>query len=256
MNSRCAWVTLYGLSSICACGPTTQQVALRALTSNVQNLEGRQQQNERRLAALDEKLILLSAHQVAPTTPAASRTTVPEGGISIADGRAVPAPRPAQRPARAELAKVAPPAAEPAPAAAAELPPQLRRALETYRRGALQLAFKQLNAFLLRQPRHAAADTARYWMGECKREAGDHMASVAQFARLEREHPRSAKAPDALLKMGLAFEKLAAPSEAEATYRRLIKKFPRSAAAELASARLSQAVAGGPASGSEDDHGR
>lgn len=280
-----AWATLYGLSLVTACGPSVRQQALCDLQKNVGQLEQRLRHSEAHARALDERLVVLGARSIMPDTPrrlsaaptamtplaeAAAATPaaqgapdalrpgapaslsvtskapealprlMPEEGISLSEGQSLAAGPSIRLHGRAKRAGPQP--------ADAMLPKRLQQALKAYQQGAFTRAFGQFQDFVQRHPDHAAADRARFWMGECKFEAGLLMESIAQFARLEREHPKSAKAPEALLKMGLAFEKLAAPQEAFATYRRLIHSFPKSASAELASSRLAQPPLRGPAS--------
>lgn len=268
MKDRRAWVTLYGLSFVTACGPSVRQQALRDLQKNVGALEQRLRHSEAYAHALDERLMVLDAREapLAPTPDAAASSPVgqvmavqasmgrtadaapaarmPDEGISLSQGKSLAAGPSIRLRGPQTVAKSLPHAA---PVGAA-LPKRLQKALKAYQKGAFAQAFGQFAAFVRKHPKHPAADRARFWMGECKFEQGALMDSIAQFARLEREHPQSPKAPEALLKMGLAFEKLAAPDEAFATYRRLIQSFPSSASAELASSRLAQTPQSGPAS--------
>lgn len=262
MKDRRAWVTLFGLSFVTACGPSARQQALCDLQKNVGQLEQRLRHSEAHARALDERLVVLNARQtpgtkvIAPeplapapapapkaaagvvTEPAIVPAAMPDEGISLSQGRSLAAGR---------SIRLRGPSVALATSGKA-LPKRVQQALKAYQRGAFKKAFGQLAGFVREQPSHPAADIARFWMGECKFEQGALMESIAQFARLEREHPKSPKAPEALLKMGLAFEKLAAPDEAFATYRRLIQSFPKSASAELATTRLANPPPRGPAS--------
>jgi tol-pal system protein YbgF len=265
VKDRCAWVTLFGLSFVTACGPSARQQALCDLQKNVGQLEQRLRHSEAHARALDERLMVLHARNapaaaqtsatqpaldgsVGKKTPAAvvaapvpsPAALMPEEGISLSEGRSLAANR---------SIRLRGPTVSPAAAPQTQtLPKRLQHALRAYQRGAFKQAFGQFAGFVRQHPKHPAADRARFWMGECKFEQGALMESIAQFARLEREHPKSPKAPEALLKMGLAFEKLAAPDEAFATYRRLIQSFPQSASAELATTRLAKPAPRSPAS--------
>lgn len=264
-----AWVTLYGLSLVTACGPSVRQQTLCDLQKNVGQLEQRLRHSEAYARALDERLMVLDAREASPAAllpepaqrlgaphaaPASAMApqqpifvappflaVMPDEGISLSQGKSLAAHRSIRL--RGTSAVRTDAQAAPAP-----LPKSLQKALRAYQRGAFGPAFGALAAFVRQHPKHPAADRARFWMGECKFEQGALMDAIAQFARLEREHPKSAKAPEALLKMGLAFEKLAAPDEATATFRRLIQSFPQSASAELATVRLANTPPRSPAS--------
>jgi TolA-binding protein len=61
---------------------------------------------------------------------------------------------------------------------------------------------------------------------------------VTELSRVLERYPRSNKAPDALMKMGMAHEKLGRPDLARRAFQKVLDTYPQSALADLARARL------------------
>lgn len=146
------------------------------------------------------------------------------------------------------------PVATPAPAAAAEPQPapavvDNNRAL----RGA-QLADNYRNALMLygkgrtaesravfqqifdADPAGELADNALYWIGETYFAAGDYANAMKFYSRVTKEYAEQNKAPDAMFKMGLAFEKTGDLAMARQSFDETIRRYPYSTPA--ASAKL------------------
>ncbi len=92
--------------------------------------------------------------------------------------------------------------------------------------------------FLRRHPADALADNAHYWLGETRMVQNNPAGAVQAFRDGLRAFPQGAKAPDNLLKMGMALELLKQPQLAKAAWDKLVKDFPNSAQTERAKARL------------------
>lgn len=118
-------------------------------------------------------------------------------------------------------------------------------ALASYRQGKVEGAFASFAAFLKRFPRHAYADNARYWMGECRFDAKEYREAIRQFANVIKRYPRSNKVPDALWKMGLAYERLGEVEMAKRAFEDVISGYPRSALSDLARSHLVALAPGG-----------
>ena len=112
------------------------------------------------------------------------------------------------------------------------------QALVAYQDGAGAQAYSAFAAWLQAHGGHPWADRAGYWMGQIKYELGEYAAAVEQFGRLPDAFPRSQKAPDALLKMGFAYERLHQDERAAIAFARLVAQYPGSASADLARLRL------------------
>jgi len=79
-----------------------------------------------------------------------------------------------------------------------------------------------------------------YWMGEAHYVKRDYPAAIQSFQTVAERFPKSPKAPDALLKLGLAQSESKQKDQSRATLQRLVKDYPSSNAANLARQRLSQ----------------
>ncbi len=92
-------------------------------------------------------------------------------------------------------------------------------------------ALDALSAFLVRWPDHPNADNAMYWRGECYFAKGDYMRAVQEFEGTIARFPMGNKVPDALLKLGISYQKLGNAAKAKTYFDRLLRDFPRSEAA-------------------------
>jgi tol-pal system protein YbgF len=86
-------------------------------------------------------------------------------------------------------------------------------------------------AFLVKWPDHPYADNAMFWRGECYLQAADYAHATEQFEGVLARFPGGNKAPDALLKLGLAQEKLGNAAKARESFDKLLHLYPQSDAA-------------------------
>jgi tol-pal system protein YbgF len=98
-------------------------------------------------------------------------------------------------------------------------------------RGAFQQVF---NA----DPNGQLADNALFWIGETYFAAADYTNAMKYYNRVISEFADQNKAPDAMLKMGLTFEKTGDLGMARRTFDDCIRKYPYSTAAASAKAEL------------------
>lgn len=84
---------------------------------------------------------------------------------------------------------------------------------------ALQI-FKQVST----QPNSSKNVDARFMMGECLFAQKDYDKAIMQFQKIISQHSDHPKAPFAMLKQGMAFEKLSDKDTAKVIYKKLIKK--------------------------------
>jgi tol-pal system protein YbgF len=92
-------------------------------------------------------------------------------------------------------------------------------------------ALQALTGFLVRFPDHPLVENAMYWRGECFYATGAFARAVEQFEGLIARFPYGNKAADALLKLGLAQEKVGAKDPAQKTFAELKVRYPKSDAA-------------------------
>jgi len=95
----------------------------------------------------------------------------------------------------------------------------------------LQKQYEQAEAslrqFLQAHPRDGLAPDATYWLGESYLARNRPREAAEQFLKVSTEYARSKKAPDAMLKLGVALNALGARDQACATFAELERKFPQ-----------------------------
>jgi tol-pal system protein YbgF len=111
-------------------------------------------------------------------------------------------------------------------------------------------ALDALAAFLVKWPDHPYADRAMFWRGECYFAQGDPARAAEELQGLLSRFPASAKAPDALLKLGVSQQKLGHATEAREAFDRLAQGYPQSEAARHIPA--GSAAAAAPPGAAED----
>jgi tol-pal system protein YbgF len=79
---------------------------------------------------------------------------------------------------------------------------------------------------------------ARYMMGECLFSQKEYDKAIMQYQKIIAQHASSSKAPSAMLKQAMAFEKLADKDTAKVIYQKVLKKHGGSSEAQTAQARL------------------
>jgi tol-pal system protein YbgF len=108
-------------------------------------------------------------------------------------------------------------------------------------------------AFLVKWPDHPYADNAMFWRGECFFQAGDYAHAAEQLEGALARFPAGAKAPDALLKLGMAQAKLGNDAKAKECFDRLLQLFPQSDAARRVPASATRAPASPPRGAGPED---
>ncbi len=80
--------------------------------------------------------------------------------------------------------------------------------------------------FLQSHPRDRLVPDAVYWLGETYLQRSRPREAAEQFLKVSTEHARSPKAPDAMLKLGMALSALGAKDQACATFAEVERKYP------------------------------
>jgi tol-pal system protein YbgF len=91
-----------------------------------------------------------------------------------------------------------------------------------------EMGFRQ---FLQSYPRDRLAADATYWLGESYFQRQRYREAAEQFLKISRENPRSNKAPDSLLRLGMALNGLGARDQACATYAKVGVDYPAASSA-------------------------
>ena len=117
---------------------------------------------------------------------------------------------------------------------------EYERALELYRAGEHVDAEARFEAFARRYPKHDYADNALYWKGEAAYDQHHFGDALAAFTEVVERYGGGNKAPDALLKIGLCYQKLGDADNAKDVLSQLIAAYPAARASNIARARLAE----------------
>ncbi len=221
--------------------------SLRRLTAQVEELAHRQRQMDDRLTRLSEDVEFRlqeiegklglgglggggAAAAAATTAPAASAPATQQLGTLSVDSQTS---RP-RDPAGSGSGRSAPPGAAtaaltaPDDQAALSGTPRERynASLRLIRVGQLDQAETALQAFLKDYPSDDLAGNAQYWLGETYYARNAYEQAAAAFLAGYRNHPKSAKAPDNLLKLGVSLVAMGQRAEACPVFNNLLSEFP------------------------------
>lgn len=111
-------------------------------------------------------------------------------------------------------------------------------ALSQYRSGKYTAAAAAFRTFVGRYNKHAYADNAMYWLGECFYDMKNFRLALKMFRQVVENYPSGNKAPDALLKMAFSYIKLKETANARTVLAQVVQSFPKSQVANLASKTL------------------
>lgn len=84
--------------------------------------------------------------------------------------------------------------------------------------------------FMTRYPTDQLAGNAQYWLGETYYVRGNYAEAAKTFAQGYQKYPKSSKAPDNLLKLGLSLSQQNKKQEACVTFQQLNKQYSNAAA--------------------------
>jgi tol-pal system protein YbgF len=123
----------------------------------------------------------------------------------------------------------------PAPSAAdAAIAQEYRTALAYVSARQWELALASLGRFVAEHPDHAYADNAMYWRGEVLYARRDYAGAITELTAMIQRFPQGNKVPDALLRIGFAYERLGQGERAREMFRRVREQYPGSVAARTA----------------------
>jgi len=84
--------------------------------------------------------------------------------------------------------------------------------------------------FLQSNPRDGLVPEATFWLGETYLQRGRYREAAEQFLSVSADHPNAAKAPDSLLRLGMALNGIGARDRACAVFAELDRKYPQASA--------------------------
>ena len=103
---------------------------------------------------------------------------------------------------------------------------QYQFALSLLRSAEYDKAESAFQEFVDSHPDDTLTPNARYWLGETYYVRGDYVRAADVFLAGYRQNPKSPKAPDSLLKLGMSLNALDKKKEACATFGKLSEDFP------------------------------
>jgi tol-pal system protein YbgF len=114
------------------------------------------------------------------------------------------------------------------PAAQGETPESLyERSNESLLRRQYGEAEAGFTTFLQKYPSHSLAGSAQYWLGETYYVQGDFKSAAAHFLRGYKTYPKSRRAPDSLLKLGISLNRLGQGDQACAALAAVNTEYPK-----------------------------
>jgi tol-pal system protein YbgF len=179
-----------------------------------------------------------------PPTPAVMSPTPAPAAPEPAVMTPVPDPTPSRQVIAAappQAAAVEKPRVSPAPAVVPAKPAQkaagnpeqeYAAALATYRAREHGQAVIDFMDFIAKYPKHPLAGNAQYWIGEAYWAQRDYRQALIEFEKVFEHGP--AKAPDALLKIGLCHLRLNDVARAQLAWQRVVNEYPKSESATMA----------------------
>ena len=113
-----------------------------------------------------------------------------------------------------------------------------REAKFNFEEGDFSKAKEGFQSILRTEENSPLAANAQFWIGECFFREGNYKQAVLEYEKVLSQYPQSAKTPAALLKQGMAWEKLDDPETARYLYNKIISDYPDFDQAPLAEHRL------------------
>jgi tol-pal system protein YbgF len=121
---------------------------------------------------------------------------------------------------------------------------QYNHAFDLLRRAQYDQAELALEAFINAHPNDPLTENARYWLAETFYVRADYVRAAESFLKAYQAAPKGAKAPDSLLKLGMALGNLDKKAQACTTFQKLSREFPDASAVVKKKAEAEQAKAG------------
>lgn len=133
-----------------------------------------------------------------------------------------------------------PPDRQPTGAKGKKLEARYAAAIELYRAHAYAEAEAEFESIANEFPKSDYADNAWYWKGEAAYDQERFADALAAFTAVVERYGGGNKAPDALLKIGLCYDKLGDRDNARDVLSQLVSAYPGATASDIARARLAE----------------
>jgi len=113
-------------------------------------------------------------------------------------------------------------------------------ALQRIQSGKPAEAATLLEKFVVENPAASLTPDAHYWLGEAHFFLENYDQAILAYKNIAGRFPNHAKAPQAMLKIGHAYEKLQDPNNARFYLQALVDEYPDTESARLARQKLPQ----------------
>ncbi len=107
-----------------------------------------------------------------------------------------------------------------------------------FKAGKYRDAYSKFSTYLEKYPKSRLAGNSRFWLGDCLYQQNEFALAILEYQKVVDDYKNHPKRPAALLKQGLAFEKLADKKTAKIVYLKLLKLYSGKPEADLAQKRL------------------
>ncbi|MDB5650301.1 MAG: tol-pal system protein YbgF [Hyphomicrobiales bacterium] len=129
----------------------------------------------------------------------------------------------------------------------AALPPTTPRdefdvAMASLNQGQYETAETGLKTFLQRYPKDRLSGEAVFYLGESYFKRGRSRDAAEQYLKISTDHPKTAHAPDALVRLGVSLEKLGAKEQACAFFSEVGRKYPAATTVKASAQREAKRV--------------
>ena len=198
------------------------------LTTDIQLVQGKLEENNFRIAELAQKLDDRSV-RIAELSARIDELDAKMKLLSAGTATALTG----QTPTTAARAKSsAPKAIEPSEA--------YRQAKSDYDKGNFDLALAGFQNYVAQFPDTSMTDAAQYWIGECLYSKREFSKAIDAFLKVIKHYPKSDKVAGAKLKIGLSYLNEKNFPKAKEYLRKVMKEYPSSNEAEIARDRLAK----------------
>jgi len=133
-------------------------------------------------------------------------------------------------------------AADGGPAAEIQTDPKAayNECYKLFKEGQNAKAREAFQKFLQQHPKTPYSGSAQFWIAETWYVDDKYEKAIVEYEKVIKGFPASEKVPHALLKQGMAFQKLGDDGSAKIVYQQIVKKYPQTQQAKVARVRLSE----------------
>jgi tol-pal system protein YbgF len=196
------------------------------ITTDVQLLQGKIEENNFRLAELAQK----TDDRAVKLSELTARIDDVEAKIKLLSAGTP----------MASAATASPDKEKHAPPKTIEPSEAYRQAKSDYDKGNFDLALAGFQNYIAQFPDASQVDNALYWVGECHYALKDYHKAIDDFAKVIKNYPKSIKVPGAKLKTGLSYLNEKNTAKAREYFHKVIKEHPGTNEAEIAKDRLAK----------------